>query len=124
MPVDALGHRGPKTNLSRKYQLCCYLVESYSYRQVLQFDWLLYRRAFSKDFSVEGPTTKRDFREKRKSGEVFSFVGLFVFLSSLDLISCNFSMIFAHSQTKGDITRGAKTLQCGEGGGNIGAGRL
>ena len=44
---------------------------------------------------------------------------LFVFLSSLDLISCNFSMIFAHFQTKRDITRGAKTLQWGA---NIGAG--
>ena len=73
---------------------------------------------------MEGPTTKRDFREKRKSGEVFPFGGsgeIFVFLSSLDVISCNFSMIFAHFQTKRDITRGAKTLQWG-GGGNIGAG--
>ncbi len=82
-------------------------------------------RAFFKDFSVEGPTTKRDFRKKRKSGEVFPFGGLgekiFVFLSSLDLISCNFSMMFAHFQTKRDITRGTKTLQWG-GGGNIGAG--
>ena len=43
---------------------------------------------------------------------------------SLDLISCNFSMIFAHFQTKRDITRG-QTLQCRGGGGrgsNIGAG--
>ncbi len=32
-------------------------------------------RAFFKDFSVEGPTTKRDFREKSKSGEVFAFGG-------------------------------------------------
>ena len=79
---------------------------------------------------MEGPTTKRDFREKRKSGEVFPFGGsgpqkIFVFLSSLDLISCNFSMIFAHFQTKRDITRGAKTLQWGAGGGgggNIAAG--
>ena len=31
---------------------------------------------------------------------------IFVFLSSLDVISCNFSMIFAHFQTKRDITRG------------------
>ncbi len=38
---------------------------------------------------------------------------MFVFLSSLDLISCNFSIIFAHFQTKRDITRGAKTLQWG-----------
>ena len=41
---------------------------------------------------------------------------IFVFLSSLDLISCNFSMIFAHFQTKRDITRGAKILQWGGGG--------
>ncbi len=73
--------------------------------------------AFFKDFSVEGPTTKRDFREKMKGGEVFPFGGssprkFCVFLSSLDLISCNFSMIFAHFQTKKDITGGAKTLQC------------
>ena len=55
---------------------------------------LSHRRAFFKDFSVEGPTTKRDFSEKRKSGEVFPFGGsggplpenFFVFLSSLDLI--------------------------------------
>ncbi len=43
----------------------------------------------------------------------------FVFLSSLDLISCNFSMIFTHFQTKRDITRvggGGKTLQGGGGG--------
>jgi hypothetical protein len=32
-------------------------------------------RALFKDFSVEGPTTKRDFREKRKSGEIFPFGG-------------------------------------------------
>ena len=32
-------------------------------------------RAFFKDFSVEGPTMERDFREKRKSGEVFPFGG-------------------------------------------------
>ena len=32
-------------------------------------------RAFFKDFSVEGPTTKKDFTEKRKSGEVFLFGG-------------------------------------------------
>ena len=32
-------------------------------------------RAFFKDFSVEGPTTKRDFTEKRKSGEGFLFGG-------------------------------------------------
>ena len=71
---------------------------------------------------MEGPTTKRDFRKKSKSGEVFPFGGLgvlpskmFAFFSSLELISCNFSMIFAHFQTKRGITRGAKTLQWGEG---------
>ncbi len=71
---------------------------------------------------MEGQTTKRDFREKRKSGEMLSFGGsgvlpqeIFIFLSSLDLISCNFSMIIAHFQTKRDITRGAKTLQWGRG---------
>ncbi len=80
-------------------------------------------RAFFKDFSVEGPTTKRDSREKRKSGEVFPFGGsrgppqkMFVFLSSLDLISCNFSMIFAHFQTKRDITRGGGAKPFSEGG--------
>ncbi len=68
---------------------------------------------------MEGLTTKRDFREKRKSGEVFPFGGsekIFVFLSSLDLISCNFSMIFAHFQTKGDITMGPKPFSGGGGG--------
>ncbi len=68
---------------------------------------------------MEGPTTKRDFREK--SGEVGGLGVLpqkiFVFLSSLDLISCNFSMIFAHFQTKRDVTRRAKTLRGGGGGG-------
>ncbi len=68
---------------------------------------------------MKGPTTKRDFRAKRKSGEVFSFGGSgvipqkrFEFLSSLDLNFCNFSMILA------------KTLQWGGGGGegDIGAG--
>ena len=51
-------------------------------------------RVFFKDFSVEGPTTTRDFREKRTSGEVFPFGGyggppqkIILFLSSLDLIS-------------------------------------
>ena len=64
---------------------------------------------------MEGPTTERDFRAKRKGGEVFPLGGsgvtpqkIFVFLSSLDLNFCNFSMIFAHSQTKRDITRGPK----------------
>ena len=36
---------------------------------------LSHRRAFFKDFSVEEPSTKRDFREKRKGGEVFPFGG-------------------------------------------------
>ena len=40
-----------------------------------------------------------------------------VFLSSLDLISCNFSMIFAHFQTKRDITRGPKPFSVCVGGG-------
>ena len=50
---------------------------------------------------------------------------IFVFFSSLDLISCNFSMIFAHFQTKRDITRGGgggRNPSMGGGGGNIGAG--
>ena len=51
---------------------------------------------------------------------MFPFGKIFVLLSSLDLLSCNFSMIFAHFQTKRDITREAKTLQWE--GGNIGAG--
>ena len=40
---------------------------------------------------MEGPTTKRDFREKRKSGKVYRLEGvgvlfqkIFVFLSSLE----------------------------------------
>ncbi len=45
-----------------------------------------------------------------------------LYLSSLDLISCNFSMIFAHFQTKKDITRGAKTLQWGANIGAVGGG--
>ncbi len=63
----------------------------------------MHARASFKDCSVEGLTTKRDFREKRENGEVYRFEGLgvlpqknCVFLSSLDLISCNFSAIFAH----------------------------
>ena len=88
-------------------------------------------RAFFKDFSVEGPTTERDFREKRKSGEVFPFGGsggtrpkLFcIFELPIDLISCNFSTIFAHFQTKRDITRGPKSFSGGVGGGgNMGGG--
>ena len=69
------------------------------------------------DFSG-GANFEKGLREKRKSGEVFPSGGSenFVFFSSLDLISCNFSMIFAHFQTKMDITRGAKTLQWGGGG--------
>ena len=80
--------------------------------QGLKFEILstiMYRASF-KDCSVEGSTTKRDFREKRKSGEVYCLGGLgvlpqrnFVFLSSLDLISCNFSTIFTHFQTKKDF---------------------
>ena len=55
-------------------------------------------------------------------GKILGNRKIFAFLSSLDLISCNFSMIFAHFQTKRGITRGGgKTLQWG-GGGNIGAG--
>ncbi len=42
---------------------------------------------------------------------------IFVFLSSLDVISCNFSMIFAHFQTKRDITRGGPKPFSGRGGG-------
>ncbi len=59
------------------------------------------------------------FREEKNYGEGGLRVlpqKRFVFLSSLDLISCNFSMIFAHFQTKRDITRGAKTFQWGGGG--------
>ncbi len=65
---------------------------------------------------------------------MFAFGGLgvlsqkiFLFLSSLDLIYCIFSLIFAHFQTKRDITRGgggAKPFSGGGGGGNIGAGRM
>ncbi len=70
-------------------------------------------RAFFKDFSVEGQLRKGTQGKKGKV-EKYSLLGgvgvlsqkMFVFLSSLDLISCNFSMIFAHFQTKRDITRG------------------
>ena len=60
---------------------------------------------------MEGPTTKRDFRENwrrvpfGRSGGVLP-QKIFEFLSSPDLISCNFSMIFART-----FPRGAKTLQ-------------
>ncbi len=47
---------------------------------------------------------------------------IFVFLSSLDLISCNFSMIFAHFQTKKGTLLGGPKPFSGGGGGNIGAG--
>ncbi len=56
---------------------------------------------------------------------------IFVFLSSLELIYCNFSLIFAHFQTKRDITRGGgggggQSPSVGGGGGqhrNWGGGR-
>ncbi len=70
-------------------------------------------RASFKDFSVAGPTRKRDFREKRKSGEVYLLGGgggsdpppenFAIIELPIDLISCNFSMIFAHFQTKRDF---------------------
>ena len=47
---------------------------------------------------------------------------IFVFLSSLDLISCNFSMIFAHFQTKRDITRGGQNPSVVGGGQHKGGG--
>ena len=50
-------------------------------------------------------------------------INIFVFLSSPDLISCNFSMIFAHCQIKRDFYwgggGGAKSFS---GGANTGAG--
>ncbi len=69
-----------------------------------------YRASF-KDFSVEGPTTKRDFREERKSGEVYRLgvwsggppLENFCIFEFSSLISCNFSMIFAHFQIKRDF---------------------
>ena len=73
---------------------------------------------------MEGPTTKRDFREKRKSGEVFSFgepggpppENFCIFeLPRIDFLQ--FQHDFRSFQTKRDITRGAKTLQWGGGGG-------
>ncbi len=43
---------------------------------------------------------------------------ILVFLSSLDLISCNFSMIFAYFQTKRGLSLGGpKSFSCGGGGG-------
>ncbi len=80
---------------------------------------------------MEGPTTKRDFSEKRKSGSVDTLGRLgvvpqkiFVFLCSLDLISCNSSMIFAHFLTKRDFTEGGggESFSVGGGGSYIGAG--
>ena len=44
---------------------------------------------------------------------------IFVFRNSLDLISCNFSMIFTHFQTKGTLLAGPKPFSEGA---NIGAG--
>ena len=49
-----------------------YVHKIVEFDEIAQADEL---RAFFKDFSVEGPTTKRDFRERRKSGEVFPFGG-------------------------------------------------
>ncbi len=49
-----------------------YVHKIVEFDEIAQTDEL---RAFFKDFSVEGPTTKRDFRERRKSGEVFPFGG-------------------------------------------------
>ena len=57
-------------------------------------------RASFKDYSVEGPTMKRDFREKRKIGEVQCWVGT----------------IFAHFQTKKGLLLGGGATQ-GLGGG-------
>ena len=66
-----------------------------------------------------GLTTKRDFRRK---GKVFSFWGVWgLGLSSLGLISFNFSMIFRH---KGTLLGEPKPSSGGGGGGNIGAGGL
>ena len=67
-------------------------------------------RASFKDFSVEGSTTKGTSGKKGKVERctVWGVWGsspkkIFVFLSSPDLISCNFSMIFAHFQIKRDF---------------------
>ena len=65
---------------------------------------------------MEGPTTKRDFREKRKSEEVFPFGGsgkIFCIFELPRLDFLQFQHDFAHFQTKSDITREAKTLQWG-----------
>ena len=71
-------------------------------------------RAFFKNFSVEGPSSKRDFTmtcEEMKGWQNVPFFGgsrdppskRFVFLSCPDLISCNFSMIFTNFPTKRDF---------------------
>ncbi len=57
-------------------------------------------RASFKDYSVEGPTMKRDFREKRKIGEVQCWVGT----------------IFAHFQTKKGLLLGGGQHRGWEGG--------
>ena len=74
---------------------------------------MIYMATF-KDFSVEGLTTKRDFREERKCGELYRTI--FIFLCSLDLVPC---MQFQHdfhsfSDKKGLLfTREDKTLSGG-----------
>ncbi len=66
----------------------------------------VYTRAFFKDFSVEGPTTKRDFREKRKSEEIFPFGG--------SGVQHDFSLIF---RQKGTLLGGRPEPFSGGGGG-------
>ena len=59
---------------------------------------------------MEGPTTKRDFREKKKSGEV-SPLGV-----SGGPPPKTFCMIFAHFQTKRDIQNPSVCVCVGGGG--------
>ena len=57
--------------------------------------------------------------------ERYSLLGGLGFLSSLDLISYNFSIIFTHFQTKRDITRGrGQNPSVWGGGGHTGWGGL
>ena len=74
-----------------------------------------------KEFLVQRPTTKRDVTltyGEKISGEAYTFRGSyprtsFVFLNSLDLISCNFSMIFTHFQTKRELFLGGQNPSVG-----------
>ena len=92
-----------------------WLVSIASPRVVPGFGAELEAGPFLRIFS-EGQLRKGTSGRKEKV-ERYSLLGGLGFLSSLDLISYNFSMIFAHFQTKRDITRGRGQNPSGGGGG-------